>query len=375
MDVQQVFRSLNFCLKALTSIGLFINNKYLRIFWINLHLILFNGYLLGTIWSLNFKVDEPWKNAEKLNLVLGILGLNINLIKTFTGIGKIEQIKERAEKIFVKIREKSDEATLLPIKNELKFVERLFKSFIIFTVICLSFGSSVSRHLGKLPFEIFYPFDLEKNAWFQTATLHQAYCNTLGCIVLVCNNFLSVIFISYSIGFLGSIHKQLYFKVGHGREQVLVNCMKSYKMIKKLIKDVEEHFGWILFYQAAMNTIRLGILLFVIMETNEIASQVVAITLGLALSFDFFIPFNIGQDLEISSKNAIEGFSYPKWHDINEPVENARRKFLEKHSEPLKMNLKKIINLNLRTFIRALLLIFIIFFTVKLVFSSELYRI
>lgn len=300
MDVQKLFRSLDFCVRVLKSSGLIAKNKYLRIFWIIVHLICFNGFLPGTIFNLNIKVDEMWKTAEKLHLIIGLIGMNIKLSKMLSGIEKIKNMREQSEKIFEKlccVGEKCVDETSEPIKHELRFVERVFKLYFASTLFPLLSSTIFIPIFRKLPYKVFYPFDLKNLEWLQIAVLHQVYCHVFGCMSLMCISFLSVIFISYSIGFLSAIHKQLYYKVGQGREKVFIDCMESYKMVKKLVDDVKEHFAFILLFQSILGFIRIGILIFIIFETTEASSRSVAICLCFPLILEFFIPCHFGQDL------------------------------------------------------------------------------
>lgn len=280
MDVQEFFQSFDFCLKVLGYLGIVVNKDFCTILMISLNFICLIGSLIGAIWSSFLEVDEILKTAVKIFFIVSLSGIIFKLIKLMAGIEKIKNMKEKTKVIFEKLKEKSEIEVDKAIKHELKFVDKIFK--ILFTVMIfpLTCFILIMPFLEELPLleAILYPFDLENMIWFKTATLHQIYCHFFISILFICNNYLLVIFISYSVGFLSAIHKQLYYKVGQGREKVFIDCMKSYKMVKKLVDDVKEHFEFILLFQLIFNAIVIGFMIFIIFESGDIK-------LGLLLIF------------------------------------------------------------------------------------------
>lgn len=341
MDEQKLFRTLNFCVKVLESFGLTVKSNFYIKF---LHIICFNGFFLGMILNLNLKSDEYLKNIEQINLIFGLIRLELMLIKIITGI-KIEEMKEKVTKLLELL--KSDEI----IKCELNYMEKLFKLFFTLAILPLTASTIVLPiFFNKLPFKLCYPMDLEDYTWFKTAAVHQIYINFLVCIIFISFYFLSIVFISFSVGFLQEIQKQLYYTVGLNREKVFINCMKAYKLVYSLIQDVKTQFESNLLCDIPLNTLQTAILLFSAFKSEEFTSFLVSICVFLPILTQMFVSCNFGQDLINSSKNAFEAFSYPKWQDIDDPIEISRRKFLKKYKKTIKITLNNMINLDLKSF-------------------------
>jgi hypothetical protein len=352
MDVQrQSFRSFNLCYKVLKFIGIAKDNKFTRSFWMLFHFLCLNGLLLCATWSLKFENDE-WKVAEKIHLIIGTLGLNIKFICICSGIDKFKTMKEQVGNIFTKLcDEETDEKSNEAVKKESR---HLNKVYIIFSTLILGplTASVISMPLlRKLPFEINYPFSIDDKFGFLAALIHQVYCYFFGFILKICSSFLSVAFISYSIGLLGKINIQLYYKVGMNRQNVIMNSMESYEMIRRLIDEVRKHFELFLLIQSLNNIVQLGFLIFIASETNESANCLKAMFLCLPQILEVFIPCNFGQDLINSSKETIKAFSFPKWENVSETIEMARVKFLRRNKIPINIELKKIMRLNIMKFL------------------------
>jgi hypothetical protein len=359
MDVQEFFKSLNFCLDVLKSIGIFSKNKFHQIFWIIVHSCFYNGFLFGIILKLNSEdVDEMWKIAEKLSFIIGMIALDVKFLKVLSGIQKIHRMKEKSEEILIMLNDENLQISGNSENSrgnrgnieESSFLRKVFRMFSTITLLPLTSCIFFMPFLSKLTFDVLYPFDLSNIIWFRTAAFHQGYCHVFAVTIFISNSFLSVVFMSYSSGFLDQIHKKLYYKTGMNREIVLANCMKSYELIKRLVCTIHEHFEYLFLFQTISNIFTLGLLFFIITEATEVENQIVAICLCFPITFEFLIPFQFGQDLMLRSQRAIEAFSYPKWQDINEPIEIARKQFLRKYFQKLEIKVC-CFNLSIKSFL------------------------
>lgn len=353
MDVE-FFQSVDFCLKVLNNVGLYTKNKYLWILCISTHFICFNGLLLETISELNFKNDELCKTAEKLTIILAMIRASVMSIRIIIEQKNIEKIIEKVREIIGKVSTIKTNELKKSIKAELSVLEKVIKFFltlIIMLTLCLIITMKMYHNL---PFNFFYPFDLKYfhvSGWIQVAGLHQTYCYSFLCIILVCNSYLFVVFISYSIAILGEIHNQLYYHNGIDREEIFIKCMESYKMIKKLATEISGQYHIFFLLQNFLIITQISLLAFIISESNEMKNSIIAVLILFVIIFELLVPFNYGQDLENRSRQTIEAFSYPKWRYMSVKLENSRRKFISKNEQSLKIRVIKVFILNLRAFI------------------------
>lgn len=366
MDVQNFFKSLNFFLKVIKLSGLTSDNKYYRYFWIFTHFTQFNGFFVGAIWSLNFEV-EMWKIIEKFVLVSSCISLNIKFLKIINEMKNVEIMKNQVENICIQLNLTEMELTR---SEESNFRKKVFQILFTITVIPILSTTFVIPFFDKLTFEISYPFELDSKFWFRVATIHQLYCNLFMGIIFISNIFFSIIFISYSIDLLGKIHKELYHTTGLGREEVFIRCITSFIMIKKLIRKVKKTYRLHLFIQIFIDILILGFVFFIISRSEEFTNRLIATFICFPMLLELIIPFQFGQDLKIRSKQVLEAFSYPKWHNINETLEYTRIYFLSRYKKPLKIELSKYVSLSIKTLLVTISLS--VFFSLFLMFLENI---
>lgn len=356
MDVD-LLKPIEFYFKIFEIAGL---REYSCIF---IHFICYEGFLAGALANL-FIVKKFWKISELLYVIIRVLQLNLIIFKILRDFNKIEELAEKVKDVirFAHDDRYGDRNT---IKKELFVLYKMQFLHIITTLIFVVASGVVTVKYGDLPFPLYNPLDLENSKSFGFAVFYQGLTLFFGIVIMTSFNNLSLHFITIPTGLLKEVEIRL--ELMEESQEIdqyeLMKTVEIYRMIRKLIFEIQSSFGATFFVNSIFNTLILGCLVFVIVDSNEFSNQLVSICLCFPITLEIFIPCYIGQSMINVSEVFKKSFFKSKW--ISELDWKILRMICRENKEKcLKYSFRNLYNLSSNAFIYSMIAVIFLFYII-----------